>query len=109
MRFLKTTKDAQSVDQLTEDLDRRMGPVYFPLNDREEPYNVYFSYVFLDCTISLSTTPYFDFVFQYGPPGVYQPGQITNYSVLNVFGGLSNQQKYGFMMDKHKASTIAFS
>uniref|UniRef100_H0VRE5 EF-hand domain-containing family member C2 n=1 Tax=Cavia porcellus TaxID=10141 RepID=H0VRE5_CAVPO len=43
---------------------------------------------------------------KYGPPGVYQPGQITNYSVLNVFGGLSNQQKYGFMMDKHKLGKI---
>ncbi|XP_012923524.1 EF-hand domain-containing family member C2 isoform X1 [Heterocephalus glaber] len=43
---------------------------------------------------------------KYGPPGLHQPGQITDRSVLNVFGGLSNKQMYSYMLDKYKLGKI---
>lgn len=47
------------------------------------------------------------FIFQYGPPGVYQPGQITDRTVLNVDGGLSENQVYGCLLDKYKVSHVS--
>lgn len=47
------------------------------------------------------------FIFQYGPPGVYQPGQITDRTVLNVDGGLSENRVYGCLLDKYKVSHVS--
>ncbi|XP_010612376.1 EF-hand domain-containing family member C2 [Fukomys damarensis] len=43
---------------------------------------------------------------KYGPPGLHQPGQITDRSVLNVFGGLSSKQMYSYMLDKYTLGKI---
>ncbi|XP_073918828.1 EF-hand domain-containing family member C2 [Castor canadensis] len=40
---------------------------------------------------------------KYGPPGVYQPGQLTERAVLNVYGDLGDQQPVnGYLLDKHQ-------
>ncbi|XP_012498259.1 PREDICTED: EF-hand domain-containing family member C2 [Propithecus coquereli] len=43
---------------------------------------------------------------KYGPPGVYQPGQITDRTVLNVYGGLTQTQVIGFLLDKYKPEKL---
>ncbi|KAJ8787801.1 hypothetical protein J1605_005703 [Eschrichtius robustus] len=43
---------------------------------------------------------------KYGPPGVYQPGQITDRTVLNGDGGLSENRVYGCLLDKYKVSHV---
>ncbi|XP_026947325.1 EF-hand domain-containing family member C2 [Sagmatias obliquidens] len=43
---------------------------------------------------------------KYGPPGVYQPGQITDRTVLNVDGGLSENRVYGCLLDKYKLGKV---
>ena len=43
---------------------------------------------------------------KYGPPGVYQPGQLTDRTVLNVYGGYSETQVYGFLLDKYKLGKL---
>ncbi|XP_020140631.1 EF-hand domain-containing family member C2 [Microcebus murinus] len=43
---------------------------------------------------------------KYGPPGVHQPGQITDRTVLNVYGGLTETQVIGFLLDKYKLEKL---
>ncbi|XP_012373313.1 EF-hand domain-containing family member C2 [Octodon degus] len=43
---------------------------------------------------------------KYGPPGLHQPGQITNHSVLNVFGSLHSRKKCGYVLDRYKLGKI---
>ncbi|XP_057573300.1 EF-hand domain-containing family member C2 [Hippopotamus amphibius kiboko] len=43
---------------------------------------------------------------KYGPPGVYQPGQITDRAVLNVCGGISENRVYGYLPDKYKLGKV---
>ncbi|KAM6143601.1 EF-hand domain-containing family member C2 [Erethizon dorsatum] len=43
---------------------------------------------------------------KYGPPGLHQPGQITDHLVLNVVGGLSGKQKFGYVLDKYKLGKV---
>ncbi|TEA42065.1 hypothetical protein DBR06_SOUSAS23010007, partial [Sousa chinensis] len=43
---------------------------------------------------------------KHGPPGVYQPGQITDRTVLNVDGGLSENRVYGCLLDKYKLGKV---
>ncbi|KAM5221444.1 EF-hand domain-containing family member C2 [Ctenodactylus gundi] len=41
-----------------------------------------------------------------GPSRVYQPGQITNHGVLNLYGGYSVLRKYDFLLDRHKLGEV---
>uniref|UniRef100_A0A8C0DX56 EF-hand domain-containing family member C2 n=1 Tax=Balaenoptera musculus TaxID=9771 RepID=A0A8C0DX56_BALMU len=43
---------------------------------------------------------------KYGPPGVYQPGQITDRTVLSGDGGLSENRVYGCLLDKYKLGKV---
>ncbi|XP_037678276.1 EF-hand domain-containing family member C2 isoform X2 [Choloepus didactylus] len=43
---------------------------------------------------------------KYGPPGVYQPGQITDRTVLNVYGGLSARRVDRFLIDKYQLGKL---
>ncbi|XP_055987186.1 EF-hand domain-containing family member C2 isoform X1 [Sorex fumeus] len=43
---------------------------------------------------------------KYGPPGIYEPGQITAQTVLNVYGGYSVTREYGFLLDKYKPEKL---
>ncbi|XP_061266363.1 EF-hand domain-containing family member C2 isoform X5 [Bos javanicus] len=43
---------------------------------------------------------------KYGPPGVYQPGQLTDRTVLNVYGGYSETRVYGFLLDKYQLGKL---
>ncbi|XP_028731729.1 EF-hand domain-containing family member C2 [Peromyscus leucopus] len=43
---------------------------------------------------------------KYGPPGIFQPGQITNRAVLNVYGGLSEWRADGYLLDKYQLGKI---
>ena len=40
------------------------------------------------------------------PPAVYQPGQLTDRTVLNVYGGYSETRVYGFLLDKYKLGKL---
>ncbi|XP_012585733.1 PREDICTED: EF-hand domain-containing family member C2 [Condylura cristata] len=39
---------------------------------------------------------------KFGPPGVYEPGQITDRIVLNVYGGYSENRVTGYLLDKYQ-------
>lgn len=54
------------------------------------------------------TTPCFDFIFQNCPPRVYQPGQITDRAVLNLYGDFIKNQADGFLMDRYKGRNLTF-
>ncbi|KAF3812755.1 hypothetical protein GH733_019118, partial [Mirounga leonina] len=43
---------------------------------------------------------------KYGPPGVYQPGQITDRTVLNVYSGLTETRADGYLLDKYKLGKV---
>ncbi|XP_006902140.1 PREDICTED: EF-hand domain-containing family member C2-like [Elephantulus edwardii] len=43
---------------------------------------------------------------KYGPPGIYQPGQITDHTVLNIYGGFSVNRVSGFLLDKYKPGKL---
>ncbi|XDA90297.1 hypothetical protein R6Z07F_019890 [Ovis aries] len=43
---------------------------------------------------------------KYGPPGVYQPGQLTDRTVLNVYGGYSETRVYGYLLDKYNLGQL---
>ncbi|XP_008058494.1 EF-hand domain-containing family member C2 [Carlito syrichta] len=43
---------------------------------------------------------------KYGPPGIYQPGQITDQTVLNVYGGLGENRVDGYLMDKYQLGKL---
>ncbi|KAL2768831.1 EF-hand domain-containing family member C2 [Daubentonia madagascariensis] len=43
---------------------------------------------------------------KYGPPGIYQPGQITDRTVLNVYGGLTENREIGYLLDKYKLGKL---
>ncbi|XP_077920036.1 EF-hand domain-containing family member C2 isoform X4 [Halichoerus grypus] len=43
---------------------------------------------------------------KYGPPGVYQPGQITDRTVLNVYTGLTKSRAHGYLLDKYKLGKV---
>ncbi|XP_032698363.1 EF-hand domain-containing family member C2 isoform X1 [Lontra canadensis] len=43
---------------------------------------------------------------KYGPPGVYQPGQITDRTVLNVYSGLGENRVKGYLLDKYKLGKV---
>uniref|UniRef100_A0A8C4M6K1 EF-hand domain containing 2 n=1 Tax=Equus asinus asinus TaxID=83772 RepID=A0A8C4M6K1_EQUAS len=43
---------------------------------------------------------------KYGPPGVYQPGEITDRIVLNVYGGLVENRVDGYLLDKYKLGKV---
>nr|BAC26479.1 unnamed protein product [Mus musculus] len=43
---------------------------------------------------------------KYGPPGIYQPGQITDRAVLNVYGGLSEWRADGYLLDKYQLGKV---
>jgi hypothetical protein len=51
---------------------------------------------------------WFGFILQYGPPGIYQPGQITDRAVLNVYGGLSEWRADGYLLDKYQVRILKF-
>lgn len=50
----------------------------------------------------------FGFILQFGPPGIYQPGQITDRAVLNVYGGLSEWRADGYLLDKYQVRILVF-
>ncbi|KAG8508031.1 EF-hand domain-containing family member C2 [Galemys pyrenaicus] len=39
---------------------------------------------------------------KFGPPGVYQPGEVTDRIVLNVYGGYSENRVTGYLLDKYQ-------
>ncbi|XP_075395441.1 EF-hand domain-containing family member C2 [Tenrec ecaudatus] len=41
-----------------------------------------------------------------GPPGIYQPGQLTNQVVLNLYGGLPSTRVEGYILDKYKLGKL---
>ncbi|XP_065771773.1 EF-hand domain-containing family member C2 isoform X4 [Muntiacus reevesi] len=43
---------------------------------------------------------------KYGPPGVFQPGQLTDQTVLNVYGGYSENRVYGYLLDKYNLGKL---
>ncbi|XP_050016786.1 EF-hand domain-containing family member C2 isoform X1 [Alexandromys fortis] len=43
---------------------------------------------------------------KYGPPGIFQPGQITDRAVLNVYGGLSEWRADGYLLDKYQLGKV---
>ncbi|XP_034504673.1 EF-hand domain-containing family member C2 isoform X2 [Ailuropoda melanoleuca] len=43
---------------------------------------------------------------KYGPPGVYQPGQITDRTVLNMYGGLRVNRVDGYLLDKYMLGKV---
>ncbi|XP_058438472.1 EF-hand domain-containing family member C2 isoform X1 [Marmota monax] len=43
---------------------------------------------------------------KHGPPGIYQPGQITDRTVLNVCGGLAEKRVDGYLLDKYKLGKL---
>ncbi|GAB5584545.1 EF-hand domain-containing family member C2 [Prionailurus iriomotensis] len=43
---------------------------------------------------------------KYGPPGVYQPGQITDRAVLNPYRGLTGRPADGYLLDKYKLGKV---
>nr|XP_012421704.1 PREDICTED: EF-hand domain-containing family member C2 [Odobenus rosmarus divergens] len=43
---------------------------------------------------------------KYGPPGVYQPGQITDRTVLNVYGSLTENRVGSYLLDKYKLGKV---
>ncbi|XP_050996941.1 EF-hand domain-containing family member C2 [Acomys russatus] len=43
---------------------------------------------------------------KFGPPGNYQPGQITDRAVLNVYGGVSEWQADGYLLDKYQLGKV---
>ncbi|XP_047700925.1 EF-hand domain-containing family member C2 isoform X1 [Prionailurus viverrinus] len=43
---------------------------------------------------------------KYGPPGVYQPGQITDRAVLNLYRGLTGRPADGYLLDKYKLGKV---
>ncbi|XP_045651706.1 EF-hand domain-containing family member C2, partial [Ursus americanus] len=43
---------------------------------------------------------------KYGPPGVYQPGQITDRTVLNVYGGFGENRVVGYLLDKYMLGKV---
>lgn len=72
------------------------------------PCNAYFPleplFVFRDCLPHLALF----FVFQYGPPGVHQPGDVTDRIVLNVYNGYNVSRVHGYMLDKFKVRNLMF-
>ncbi|XP_049622856.1 EF-hand domain-containing family member C2 [Suncus etruscus] len=43
---------------------------------------------------------------KYGPPGMHQPGEITERTVLNMYGGFSASRITGFMLDRYKPEKL---
>ncbi|XP_025324577.1 EF-hand domain-containing family member C2 isoform X1 [Canis lupus baileyi] len=43
---------------------------------------------------------------KYGPPGVCQPGQVTDRTVLNIYGGLKENRVDGYLLDKYKLGKL---
>ncbi|XP_036921627.1 EF-hand domain-containing family member C2 [Sturnira hondurensis] len=43
---------------------------------------------------------------KYGPPGVYQPGEITDRVVLNVYTGFTLSPVCGYLLDKYKLGKL---
>ncbi|XP_032331163.1 EF-hand domain-containing family member C2 [Camelus ferus] len=43
---------------------------------------------------------------KYGPPGVYQPGQLADQTVLNMYGGYSVNRVYRYLLDKCKLEKL---
>ncbi|XP_045426391.1 EF-hand domain-containing family member C2 [Pipistrellus kuhlii] len=43
---------------------------------------------------------------KYGPPGVHQPGDVTDRIVLNVYNGYNVSRVHGYMLDKFKDSKL---
>ncbi|XP_011378328.2 EF-hand domain-containing family member C2 [Pteropus vampyrus] len=43
---------------------------------------------------------------KYGPPGIYQPGAITDRVVLNLYSGLAENRVYGYLLDKCKLGKL---
>ncbi|XP_008568706.1 PREDICTED: EF-hand domain-containing family member C2 [Galeopterus variegatus] len=43
---------------------------------------------------------------KYGPPGIYQPGQITDRAVLNVYSGLLEKRVDSYLLDKYKLGKV---
>ncbi|XP_007953799.1 EF-hand domain-containing family member C2 [Orycteropus afer afer] len=39
---------------------------------------------------------------KHGPPGVFQPGEITDQTVLNVYGGYAVSRVHGYLLDQCK-------
>lgn len=75
---------------------------------REEPCNAYFPleplFVFRGHLPHLTLV----FVFQYGPPGVHQPGDVTDRIVLNVYNGYNVSRVHGYLLDKFKVRSLMF-
>ncbi|XP_058391669.1 EF-hand domain-containing family member C2 isoform X1 [Diceros bicornis minor] len=43
---------------------------------------------------------------KYGPPGIYQPGEVTDRIVLNVYGGLVENRVDGYLLDKYQLGKL---
>ncbi|XP_039107841.1 EF-hand domain-containing family member C2 isoform X2 [Hyaena hyaena] len=43
---------------------------------------------------------------KFGPPGVFQPGQITDRAVLNVYSGTSGKRVDDYLLDKYKLGKV---
>ncbi|XP_006148924.1 EF-hand domain-containing family member C2 [Tupaia chinensis] len=43
---------------------------------------------------------------KHGPPGIFQPGEITEQAVLNVYGGLSLTRMPGYLLDRYELGKV---
>ncbi|KAM8752871.1 EF-hand domain-containing family member C2 [Rhynchonycteris naso] len=43
---------------------------------------------------------------KYGPPGVYQPGEVTDHMVLNVYHGYKVSRVHGYLFDQCKVGKL---
>ncbi|OBS72185.1 hypothetical protein A6R68_13237 [Neotoma lepida] len=43
---------------------------------------------------------------KYGSPGIFQPGQITDRAILNVYGDLSDWRANGYVLDKYQLGKV---
>ncbi|XP_014312908.2 EF-hand domain-containing family member C2 [Myotis lucifugus] len=43
---------------------------------------------------------------KYGPPGVHQPGDVTDRIVLNVYNGYNVSRVHGYLLDKFKVAKL---
>ncbi|KAM6151499.1 EF-hand domain-containing family member C2 [Rhynchocyon petersi] len=71
--------DTIEIKELTPPISRR-GPISLFLQRRKLPKDV--------------------------PPGIYQPGQITDQAVLNIYGGFSVKRVRGYLLDRYKLGKV---
>lgn len=81
-----------------------------PLDSQEDALHNLYLNTFTVAHVNLEGIHHILFLFrlQYGPPGMYQPGEITERTVLNMYGGFSASRITGFMLDRYKVRNLMF-